>query len=114
MQVLSETISKALQLTGGPEATETVRFISMFDKFFDCVNVANLTSGRFKRKVFQQPYRSGEDFRLKVLFTCNYSLYCTCTCACMCVIINNNNYVDQCGFCALSSVAGDRVFGILR
>ena len=70
MQVLSETISKALQLTGGPEATETVRFISMFDKFFDCVNVANFTSGRFKRKVFQQPYRSGEDFRLNVLFTC--------------------------------------------
>ena len=67
MQVLSETISKALQLTGGPEATETVRFISMFDKFFDCVNVANFTSGRFKRKVFQQPYQSGEDFRLKVL-----------------------------------------------
>ena len=66
MQVLRETISKALQLTGGPEATETVRFISMFDKFFDCVNVVNFTSGRFKRKVFQQTYQSGEDFRLKV------------------------------------------------
>ena len=34
MQVLSETVSKALQLTGGPEATETVRFISILDKFF--------------------------------------------------------------------------------
>ena len=108
MQVLSETISKALQLTGGPEATETVRFISMFDKFFDCVNVANFTSGRFKRKVFQQPYQSGEDFRLKVLFTCNYSLYCTC--ACMCVIITIIMLINV----ALSSVAGDRVLGILR
>jgi len=66
IQVLSETVCKALQLTGGPEAAETVRFISMFDKFFDCVNVANFTSGRFKRKIFQQPYRSRDDFRLKV------------------------------------------------
>ena len=96
---------KAMQLTGGPEATETVRFISMFDKFFDCVNVANFTSGRFKRKVFQQPYRSGEDIILHVIIACIVHVH---------VRNNNNNYVDQCGFYALSSVAGDRVLGILR
>ena len=36
MQVVSEIVTKALQLTGGPEATETVCFISILDKFFDC------------------------------------------------------------------------------
>ena len=58
--MLSETVSKALQLCGGAEAEETARFVSMFDKFFDSLNVSN------HRKVFQQPYRSAEDFRLKV------------------------------------------------
>ena len=35
-------------------------------KFFDCVNVTSLMKGKLKRKVFQNPYRSGKDFRLKV------------------------------------------------
>ena len=38
---------------------ETAEFVTMFGKFFD-------TSGVNKRKVFQQPYRSGNDFCLKV------------------------------------------------
>lgn len=66
MQVLSATVSHALRQTGGPEAEETAHFVSMFDKFFDCVNVGNFDDGKFKRKVFQQPYRSHDDFRLKV------------------------------------------------
>ena len=66
MQVLSESVWKALQLTGGPEVEETVRFISFFDKFFDCFNVSSYSAGRRHRKVFQQPYRSSTDFRLKV------------------------------------------------
>ena len=34
-QVLSETVCKALWLTGGNEATETAKFVAIFDKFFD-------------------------------------------------------------------------------
>jgi len=65
-QVLSESVSKALKLTGGPEAEETAVFISNMDKFFDCLDVNNFTSGVRQRKPFQLPYRSGDDFRLKV------------------------------------------------
>ena len=66
MQVLSESVSKALRLTGGKEVSETARFVSMVDRFFDCLNVNNFTTGKFKRKVYQDPYRSAQDFRLKV------------------------------------------------
>lgn len=55
-----------MKLTGGDKVTETVRFVEMFDKFFDCLNVNNFTTGRQKRKVFKVPYRSAHDFRLKV------------------------------------------------
>ena len=52
-----------MKLTGGDEVTETVRFIEMFDKFFDCLNVNNFTTGHHKRKVFKLPYKSATDFR---------------------------------------------------
>ena len=55
-----------MKLTGGDEVTETVRFIEMFDKFFDCLNVNNFTTGHHKRKMFKLPYKSATDFRLKV------------------------------------------------
>lgn len=66
-QVLSESVASAMKLTGGPEVSETVRFVEMFDKFFDCLNVNNFTTGRQKRKVFKHPYKSADDFRLKWL-----------------------------------------------
>ena len=65
-QLLSETVSKALRLSGEPAVQETAKFVSMFDKFFDALNVSNYNSGVKKMKTFQQPYRSGDDFRLKV------------------------------------------------
>ena len=65
-QVLSESVSKALQLTGGAEVEETAKFAGMFDKFFDALNVSNYTEGVRHRKPFQLPYRSASDFRLKV------------------------------------------------
>lgn len=40
-QVLSESTSKALALSGGPDVQETARFVLMIDKFFDCLNVSN-------------------------------------------------------------------------
>ena len=66
MQVLSESVGKAIQLTGGPEAQETSRFVLMFDKFFDALNVGNFTIGHHRRKPFQTPYVSEDDSRLKV------------------------------------------------
>ena len=36
---MSETVSKALELTGGMRAQETAKFVSVVDKFFDCLNV---------------------------------------------------------------------------
>lgn len=66
MQVLSESVSKALQMTGGPEVQETAKFVLMFDKFFDALNVGNFSSGRHHRKPFQAPYYSETDFRLAV------------------------------------------------
>lgn len=63
---MSETVSKALLMTGGPEVKETAKFTEMIDRFFDCLNVNNYNTGRLKRKIFKQPYRSGTDFRMKV------------------------------------------------
>ncbi len=57
-QVLSESVSKALEMTGGPDAAETARFAGMMDKFFDCLNVTSFNAGKRKRKPFQDPYRS--------------------------------------------------------
>ncbi|KAL5474560.1 hypothetical protein EMCRGX_G026521 [Ephydatia muelleri] len=64
MQLLSESVSKALHLLGGPDAEETANFIALFDKFFDSFNVSNYTEANRHRKPFRQPYRSSDDFRL--------------------------------------------------
>lgn len=66
VQVLSESVSKALLLTGGNEVKETANFVSLFDRFFDCLNVSNFTNGTKNRKPFQHPYRHSDDHRLKV------------------------------------------------
>ena len=63
---MSETVSKALRLTGGEGAAGTALFIEMVDKMFDCLNVSTLSKGKLKHKPFVQPYRSSNDFRLKV------------------------------------------------
>lgn len=55
-QVLSDTVSKALKLTGGRNAFETAYFVEKMDKFFDCLNVSSYFAGKRHRKPFQQPY----------------------------------------------------------
>ena len=57
---------KALVATGGEYAQGTAHFVKMMDHFFDCLNVNSFTAGKCKRKPFQNPYRSGSDFRLRV------------------------------------------------
>lgn len=59
--MLSESVAKAMELTGGPVVSETVKFITMMDTFFDCLNVDNYSSGFTQRKPFKQPYRSAND-----------------------------------------------------
>lgn len=66
LQVLSESVSKALMLSKDPEVSETAKFILMFDRFFDTLNVNNFSDGKESRKVFQNPFRSNNDFRIKV------------------------------------------------
>ena len=65
-QVLSESVCKALTLIEGETVKETVKFVTMMDKYFDALNVSNLTNGKHKRKPFQNPYQSADDFRLVV------------------------------------------------
>ena len=66
VQVLSESVAKALSLTGRPEVEGTAEFADMFDKYLDILNVSNFDNGKRKRKRFQEPYRDASDFRLKV------------------------------------------------
>lgn len=67
--MLSESVGKAMKMTGGPEAQETATFVEMFDKFFDALNVGNFQSGRYQRKPFKVPYFSESDVRLSVSFS---------------------------------------------
>ena len=64
IQVLSKSVSKALQLTGGDEATETAHFASMIDKLFDSLNVHSYVLRIHSRKKLQMPYTSGDDMHL--------------------------------------------------
>jgi len=68
MQVLSETVASSLEENYGEEVQETVKFIRMMDKFFDCLNVSNAVTGFHSLKSFKDPYTSQNDFRLKVQY----------------------------------------------
>ena len=41
----------------------TKRFVSMMDKFFDCLNVKNCTEGHRSRKELKKPFTSINDGR---------------------------------------------------
>ena len=75
LQLLSETVANGVQIVLGEEVSETVRFVQMMDTF-DSLNVNNFTTGKRRRKVFQDPYRGTGDFRLKV-----------CACVHMCMLV---------------------------
>ena len=63
--VLSDRVSKALDLTGD-EAKETAKFVQMFDEFFDCLN-EQFHKRQTPQERFPEPYRKTTDFRLKVI-----------------------------------------------
>ena len=65
---MSTTVATALKVfVKDNEADETAKFVEMFDKFFDALNVTNYTKCIVKRKYFQTVYRWAKDFRLEVL-----------------------------------------------
>lgn len=66
MQVLSETVSNAFKYFDDPTTRETQRFISYFDRVFDCLNVRSLSEWQRKKKLNLKPYTSKEDERLDV------------------------------------------------
>ena len=68
-QVLSESLLKALLLVVGQEARESARFVHIFDKFSDVINVRNFTDRKFHRIPFQNPYCNGDDICVKVYTT---------------------------------------------
>ena len=43
-------MSNALAYYNNPDTEETQRFVSMIDKFFDCLNVRNRSEWALKRK----------------------------------------------------------------
>ena len=74
-------MAHALEYLGDDDMVETIIFIKMFDRFFDCLNVRCLSEGVQKRKPDLQPYTDPCDSRLKVstVFSClYYYMYCVC------------------------------------
>ena len=66
MQVLSQSVSNALALSKRKDVLETSKFVALFDKFFDLLNMNNFTEGTKKNKPFLHPYRHSDDFHLAV------------------------------------------------
>ena len=66
-QVISTTVANALDSFYGREVQGTVKFIRMFDKFFDCLNSRSLTEADRNRKPNVALYKSPNDQRLKVI-----------------------------------------------
>uniref|UniRef100_A0A1X7VJ84 Transposable element P transposase-like GTP-binding insertion domain-containing protein n=1 Tax=Amphimedon queenslandica TaxID=400682 RepID=A0A1X7VJ84_AMPQE len=83
-QVLSSSAAKGLEMLKKEEMSET-KFVDIFDKWFDCLNVSCFSKGRLTRNPFKSPYRSDNDFRLKVDI----------------VIVVFSNYVNYCIICML-------------
>lgn len=49
-KILNETVASTLENNYGEEVQETVKFIRMMNKFFDCLNVTNTATGLFSSK----------------------------------------------------------------
>ena len=78
LQVLSDSVAKALPLVVGETASETALFAGVFDSFFDLLNVTNFTNGTRYRKPFPHPYRHAENRRLKVQTQSYIVTFCLC------------------------------------
>ena len=70
MQVLSESVAKALQFYRESEHKEdtvaTEEFVLLMDRFFDTFNVRDMTEGKKTRKTAWDTYWKGSDWRFEV------------------------------------------------
>jgi len=64
---LSKTVADLFEYYGDTSTTETKRFVMMFDKFFDCLNVRDLHQWVKKLKPDLKPYRKVTDARFEVM-----------------------------------------------
>ena len=48
--MLSESVARGLKQIKGDEASETIRFVEMMDKLFDCFDVNDYDKGRKKER----------------------------------------------------------------
>ena len=55
-----------MELMDDPAMSETVRFIRMFDRWFDCLNVSSLSEGKQSLKKDLYPYRTRADAHFHV------------------------------------------------
>ena len=62
-QVLSETVATVMSNFGSLDSAGTAKFISVIDKFFDCLNVRNCKEHLEKMKPFLKPSDSVDDPR---------------------------------------------------
>ena len=51
-------------MRGDDALSATIEFIDMFDKFFDCLNVKNMSSSIKEKNDFKAPYRKPGDFHV--------------------------------------------------
>lgn len=66
-QVLSNTMATAITLIVGEPASETVKFIKMFNTFFDIVNTRNYSESKVKNNPNLAPFENANDWRLQWL-----------------------------------------------
>ena len=52
MQVLSNSVAKALSLMKQPQLDKTTEFCRIFNEFIDCLNVSNLEEGKRSQNPF--------------------------------------------------------------
>ena len=79
MQVLSESVAKALQFYRESEHKEDVvateEFALLMDRFFDTFNVKDMMEGKKMRITARDPYWKGSDRRFEVsIHTSNFNM----------------------------------------
>ena len=67
VQVLSHSVETVIKEFGTKEATETSKYCSYYDLFFECLNVRSIDEHVKKRKAFLKPYSNLDDVRFEWL-----------------------------------------------
>lgn len=63
---MSKTVADLFAYVEDPSTTETQKFVRMFDKLFDCLNVRDLHQWVRKCKPDLKPYHKVDDERFEV------------------------------------------------